>query len=155
MSSLSPPTTPLAHHDPAHRPRVTLVLLRIITALLTLAVLAQPVLAGSFMSGNRGAVEWHEIMAHVIQGLSVVLLGVAVSYRFLGGGTAWPMVAAFALLALVTGQVTTGFELDFAWHIPLGVALAIVSVVMSLWVFSPYVARPRRNALKPRSEEAV
>lgn len=136
-----PAATPVVS---SKRPRMTLWLLRASTLLITIAILIQPVLAGSYMNGNIGAISLHSANAILIVTLALMVeLPISVAY-WLAGGRAWPVLASFALFMLVSLQLAMGYSRELAIHVPLGVSLAVLSVLFAIWTCRPAAADPRR-----------
>ncbi len=129
----------------------TLWILRTFLVLHAVAVAAQPVLAGSYLSGQYDALAGHELNAFVVQGLCVFSLFAAVAYWLIGRGRGWP--ALMLLLVEVVEQVQAGFGYErlLAWHIPLGVAIVLVAIWLAAWSFT---ARARRTR-PPRRRRAA
>jgi hypothetical protein len=53
------------------------------------------------------------------------------------------MVALFLVVGL---QIGMGFSRTLEVHIPLGVAIVTMSVLLTIWVWTPSAARPRGGA---------
>lgn len=126
-------------------PRTTLLLLRVSTALVAVATVAQPVLAGIYLGGDADALGLHEANAHVVFSLMFIQGCVAIAYWLVGTGRGWPALAAFALVALVFVQEALGYARLLALHIPVGVATVLLVVLLTIWVFGPAARRPGRR----------
>lgn len=136
MNTLAPPA------ETARRPRLTLWLLRITATLQLVLVLAQPVLAGLFLTGNVDAIEVHAAVAGILAFVELVLIAVAVAYAF-ARGRIWIVPAAVTLLVAIGLQMAAGYSRALQFHIPLGVAIVTVSILLASWVWTPAAARPR------------
>ena len=127
------------------RPRITLWLLRIAATVYLVLVLAQPVLAGLFLTGNVDAIEMHATVADVLAFGALGLIGVAIAY-VVARGRVWVLGAAVLLLVAVGAQMAFGYTRALQFHIPLGVAIVTASVLLAIWVWTPAAARPRGGA---------
>jgi hypothetical protein len=129
---------------PADRgPRATLQVLRVVAVLHSLAFLAQPVFAGGYLMGDVDSLTLHDINAFVVTGFDVIQLGCAVAYVWKGRGRAWPLWASLAIALLVEVQVGMGFERLLVVHLPLGVALTVGQILVTVWLFRGAAATPR------------
>jgi hypothetical protein len=136
---------------PADRgPRATLQVLRVVAVLHSLAFLAQPVFAGGYLMGDVDSLTLHDINAFVVTGFDVIQLGCAVAYVWKGRGRAWPLWASLAIALLVEVQVGMGFERLLVVHLPLGVALTVGQILVTVWLFRAAAATPR-----PRRERRL
>lgn len=136
--------------DPARTtgPRVTLWLLRTVTTLFLLAVLAQPVLAGLYLSGEWDALGLHSANSNLLDMLSLVLLVVGLVY-WLGGRGRGRFAVATTLLFLATWtQSVFGHARLLGLHIPLGVALVTATVLFAIWVWRSGARTARRNGVR-------
>ncbi len=125
-------------------PRVTLWLLRAVTTLFLLAVLAQPVLAGLYLAGEWDALGVHSGNAVLVEALSLFLLLAALAYWLAGRGRGRFALAA-VLLWLATGmQAGFGYARLLGMHIPLGVAIVTAAVLFTIWVWRRDAGTPRR-----------
>lgn len=125
------------------RPVVTLWSLRIGLTAHLLAVLAQPVLAGLYLTGDVDAIGVHATVASTIAGLTTLLVGIALGYVTVGRGRLWPLPAMVALFLLEGFQIGAGYARELQLHVPLGVAVVVASVLLAAWVWTPAAARPR------------
>ena len=136
MNTLAPPA------ETVRRPRLTLWLLRVTATLQLVLALAQPVLAGLFLTGNVDAIEVHVAVAGVLASLELMLIGVAAAYAF-ARGRLWVLPAAMTLLVAIGLQMAAGYSRALQVHIPLGVVIVTVSILLAIWVWTPAAARPR------------
>ncbi|MGW0805861.1 hypothetical protein [Nonomuraea sp. NPDC002799] len=102
-----------------------------VTALNTLAVLAQAVTAGQLMSG--GGPGLHGTGAAAVHLLGVVQLVVAVLLWRPGRGAGWPALVSLAVLLLGFVQSALGGSGAVAAHVPLGMSLFGLSVWLLVW----------------------
>lgn len=135
-------TTAAAVKSP-RRPRVSLGLLRVLLTAHLISVLAQPVLAGLFLAGDVDAIDFHGVNAGLLDVAAMCAAGVAVGYVLVGRGRWWVLPATVLLFLADSMQVAVGYDRMLEWHIPLGVTIVVVSVLLAIWVWSPRAARPR------------
>jgi hypothetical protein len=116
--------------------------LRAVTGLHTLAVFAQAVLAGAFVSGNVALVAVHDANStYVIGPLSVGQLVLAIGLWQPGGGARWPTLAAVTLVGLEQLQRTFGYSRNLAVHIPLCTLVTGVALAAAIAVSLPAIRR--------------
>ncbi len=125
-------------------PLVTLWLLRAVVTLFLLAVLAQPVLAGLYLSGELDALAVHGAIAGVVILLAMALVGAALLFSTLGRGRFWPLPVAVATFLAAGLQTGFGYARQLGLHIPLGVALVTAAVLLAVAVWRPAMRSPRR-----------
>jgi hypothetical protein len=139
---------------PDRGPRASLQVLRVVAVLHSLTFLGQPVFACGYLMGDVDSLTLHDINAFVIAGLDVVQLICAIVYFWGGRGRAGPIWASLAVALVVEVQVGMGYERLLVVHLPLGVALTVVQILITVWLFraAAAVARPRRSrAVRERS----
>ena len=125
-------------------PRITLWLLRAVVTLFLLAVLAQPVLAGLYLSGEFDALAVHGAIAGVVILLAMVLIGTALLFCTAGRGRFWPLPVAVATFLAAGLQTGFGYARQLGLHVPLGVVIVTVAVLLAAAVWRPAMRRPRR-----------
>ncbi|WP_431923217.1 hypothetical protein [Amycolatopsis tucumanensis] len=128
---------------PVLGPRRTLAVMRVVTALHAVCVVAQPVFAGEFLAGEIDALGVHELNSMVVSGLGVIQVVVAVVYVWGGHGRFWPLAAAVGIALTEQFQTGFGYAGDVAVHVPLGVTLVAAQVVLTVWLFRDSAARRR------------
>ncbi|MCE3550267.1 hypothetical protein LWC33_02195 [Pseudonocardia sp. RS11V-5] len=128
----------------ARRPRATLWILRVLLSVHVLAVLGQPLLAGLYLSGDVDAITVHGIVGSALAGLGLVLIGGAAAYVLVGRGRWWVLPATVVLFFAEGLQVGFGYARQLNLHVPLGVLIVTVSVLLAAWVWTP-AARPGRR----------
>lgn len=135
---------------PDRGPRASLQVLRVAAVLHSLAFLVQPVLAGGYLMGDVDSLAQHRFNAGVITGLDVLQLICAIVYFWGGRGRAWPIWASLGIALAVEVQVGMGFERVLVVHLPLGVALTVAQILITMWLFraAAAVARPPRSRRK-------
>jgi hypothetical protein len=125
------------------RPATSLWLLRFALTAHLLAVLAQPVLAGLFLTGDVDAIEVHGAVGTALAPVTLLTAGLALGYVIGGRGRLW-ILPALVVLFLVEGlQIGMGYARALQLHVPLGVALVVLSLLLVVWVWSPSAGRPR------------
>lgn len=127
------------------RPRLSLWFLRVVTTVHLVLVLAQPVLAGLFLTGDVDAITMHGTIGSALAAVSLVLIGLTLVY-VLRRGRLWVLPVTIALFLAVGLQIGLGFARVLQIHVPLGVAIVTASALLAVWVWSPSAARPRGGA---------
>jgi uncharacterized membrane protein (UPF0182 family) len=140
---------------PARRPRVTLWLLRAVVTVHLVAVLGQPVWAGLFLTGDVDAITVHGTVGSLLAAWGLLTAGVALAYVVGGRGPLWVVPLALAHFLATGFQIGAGYGRDLGLHIPLGVGLVVVAVVLAAWVWSPAAARSRRVPAAPAPRTPV
>jgi hypothetical protein len=120
---------------PRRGPRGTLRVLRIVAALHALCAIAQPMLAGVYLGGEVDALDLHGLNANIVAGLGVVQLIAAIVFVSKGRGRAWPLHATIAIVVAEQVQIALGFEGIVAVHIPLGVSIISMQILLTVWLF--------------------
>jgi hypothetical protein len=100
----------------------------------------QAVFAGQFLSGTFGSLHTHRENA-TFAGIAVLLAAAcAVLVRRPGQGPIWPLFACLGLFGLIALQIVLGFARVLTVHIPLGVSIILLAVLLVIWAWR---ARPR------------
>ena len=128
------------------RPRATLWTLRITLLLHAGLVVAQPILAGYFLSGNVDAMNVHGHIGSTVWMAAMIQIVVAALYWRPGGGRLWPALVTVVLFVAEFVQLTFGYLQNFAVHVPLGTAIVITVVWMTVWSFRPTARLNRQEA---------
>lgn len=126
-------------------PRLSLWLLRVAVTVHLVMVLAQPVLAGLFLTGDVDAITVHGTVGSVLGAVTLVLVGATLAY-VVRRGRLWVLPAVVALFLAVGMQIGLGYSRALAVHVPLGVAIVASSLLLAVWVWTPSAARPRGGA---------
>jgi hypothetical protein len=100
-------------------------LFRGVATFYAVATLAQPFLAGMFLSGSFSALKAHEVTGQAIGGLGFLTLLCAVLLWRLRGGSTMAIRMSAGLLVVVVLEILLGYDRILALHIPLGVGLVI------------------------------
>jgi len=114
-------------------PRRTLALLSALVALHAVAVVVQAVLAGAYLDGAGTAMSVHGPLGLATAVVAVAQLIAAVLFWRPGRGALWPTGVAALLLAADGFQVAMGYTRSLAVHVPLGVAIVVVSLAFATW----------------------
>jgi cytochrome b561 len=127
------------------RPRASLVLLRMTLLLHAVLVVAQPILAGYFLSGDVDAMAWHSAIGSSLFLIAMLQVIAAVLYWRPGGGRLRPAFVTLGLIVAELAQVVFGYSQNFAIHVPLGTAIVITVVWMTVWSFRSSARRGRQE----------
>ncbi len=138
METLVRPTAPSGR-----RPRASLWTLRFLLTAHLVAVLAQPVLAGLFLTGDVDAIEVHGLVGSLLALVAMSLMAGALAYVIGGRGRLWVLPVTVLLFLAEGFQIGVGHSRALEVHIPLGVAIVVVAVLLAAWVWTPSAARPR------------
>jgi hypothetical protein len=114
------------------------------TAYLVL-VLAQPVLAGLFLTGDVDAIAVHSAIGSGLAPVAIVLIVSTVLY-VIRRGSLWVLPAAVVLFLATGLQIGMGYSRVLQIHVPLGVALTAAAVALVVWAWTPGAGRPRGGA---------
>ncbi|MCH6168962.1 hypothetical protein [Pseudonocardia alaniniphila] len=125
------------------RPRISLWALRVVITVNLLAVLAQPVLAGLFLTGDVDAIGVHGVIGSLLAVIELVVIVIAVAYVLGGRGRLWVLPVAVLLFLAVGFQIGAGYARELELHVPLGVTIVVASVLLAGWAWTPSAARPR------------
>ena len=120
----------------------TVWLLRIVVTVEAVLAFDQAIFAGRFIAGDYGAVATHAANA-TATGITLLVQAVAgVLLWRPGRGPWWPAVAALGIFGLVSIQITIGYSRVLAVHVPLGVSIIVLDVVMLVWAWRYRPAPP-------------
>lgn len=110
--------------------------LRALATVHTVAIFAQPVFAGRYLTGDYDMLRAHAIGADVVSylGLAQFVAALALWRR---GGLLWPAALSLALALGETAQYFAGLAGALALHVPLGVALVAGATVMLVALWRP------------------
>jgi hypothetical protein len=127
------------------RPRVSLWFLRFVATAHLVLVLAQPVLAGLFLTGDVDAIAVHSAVGSALAAVSIVLIVTTLLY-VVRRGSLWVLPAAVLLFFAVGLQIGMGYARVLQVHVPLGVAIVAAAIMFTVWVWTPAATRPRGGA---------
>jgi hypothetical protein len=128
---------------PIRRPRVSLWTLRLLLTGHLVAVLAQPVLAGRYLTGDVDAIEVHGLVGSLLALVAMSLIAGAIAYVVGGRGQLWVLPATVLLFLAEGFQIGFGYSRELQVHVPLGVGIVVIAVLLAAWVWTPSAARPR------------
>jgi hypothetical protein len=154
QSTGSPPATTDPPAPPPPRPDTTprrlfvpaLYLLRVLATLNALLVIAQAWSIGQYLNGDYAQLRLHATGAGIAI-LTAAALGLAaVLYAFAGGS--WWAVAAVLLFLAEGFQTGMGYARQLGIHVPLGVAVVTLAVLVAVWSWTRAAARPRARSVR-------
>ncbi|MDX6262785.1 MAG: hypothetical protein QOH84_4473 [Kribbellaceae bacterium] len=114
---------------------MTLWMLRLTLLLHAVLVAAQPILAGYFLAGDVDAMAWHGPIGSSLFLVAMIQLVAAVLYWRPGRGRLWPAFVTLGLIVAELTQLIFGYQQNFAVHVPLGTAIVITVLWMTVWSF--------------------
>jgi hypothetical protein len=117
---------------------------RILVTLAALSAFAQPVFAGSFLSGHYGVLSTHAINGQLAAGLTALAVVAAVLMWKPGGGPGRPAAICAGLLVAEIIEIVLGYQRLLVVHIPLGTAIVGGYAVLLLRVWRPAPAAVAR-----------
>ncbi|MCT2584944.1 hypothetical protein [Actinophytocola gossypii] len=114
----------------------------LVTGAHCLLVCAQPVLAGMSLEGVPNAIEWHGGNGSIILTVAMVQVLTGALWWKPGGGSPWVPLAALALFFAESVQHGWGHAFRLTLHIPLGIAIVVLSVVLFVVLVRAPRSRP-------------
>jgi hypothetical protein len=124
-------------------PRITLWTLRLVLSVHLLAVLAQPVLAGRYLTGDVDAIAVHGLIGSLLALVAMAVIAAALAYVLVVRGRLWVLPATVALFLADGFQIGFGYSRELNLHVPLGVGIVVAAVLLTAWSWTPAAARPR------------
>jgi hypothetical protein len=100
-----------------------LAILRLVLVCHALAVFAQSVFAGEFLSGVDGPVKFHELTAWIVLALSAIQIIIAAAFMRSGITSLWLVFGSILVLLGEGLEVGTGYGRFLSVHVPLGVVV--------------------------------
>ncbi|HJV14133.1 MAG TPA: hypothetical protein VJ625_09605 [Propionibacteriaceae bacterium] len=152
-TTLTLPSPREARLPPAPQPGITLWLLRIALTVHALAAVAQPVIAGRYLSGDFDALTVHAANAGLVMLTTIGAFGAAVLYWAAGRGAGWPALTLAVMFVAVIAQTALGALRVLAIHIPLGVAIVAFALGLAVWSFRPGARRTRSSRVPITRQE--
>ncbi|MET0692430.1 MAG: hypothetical protein ABWY56_00790 [Propionibacteriaceae bacterium] len=131
---------------------VAWVVLRVVATAHALMTVSQAVTIGQYLQGNYAMIRLHAIVAGNLI-LVAALLGVTGVVYVLLGGRVWVAFACAPLFFAEGIQTGMGYSRQLGIHIPLGVAIVTVALVLAVWSWTRAAGRPR--ARRPRAAGAT
>lgn len=132
---------------PQGGPSTTLWLLRSLLTLHALAAIAQPILAGRYLSGDFDALLVHGGNAGLVMLMAMGAFAAAVLYWLAGRGVGWPAALLAVLFVAEIAQTAVGAQRVLAVHIPLGVGIVAGAVAVAMWSYRPSARRATTRRL--------
>jgi hypothetical protein len=117
--------------------------LRLILLLHAGLVAAQPILASYYLSGEADAMNVHSPIGGSLWMLSMIQFVIALLYWRPGGGRLWPAGVTVLLFFAEFLQLIFGYAQNFAIHVPLGTAIVVGVIALTIWSFRPSARRGR------------
>lgn len=111
--------------------------------------LLQAAFAGSFLSGDYGALNMHAVNAGMLGTVAILMTVAAVLVWRPGGGPAWPALACGILVVAETVQTVLGYGRALAVHVPLGVSIIAAIALMFRWAWWGVDERPAPLTAEP------
>jgi hypothetical protein len=108
---------------------------RIVLSIATVALFDQAVFAGQFLDGSYPSLATHRENATYAGIAMAVAALAAIPIRWPGRGPWWPMATTFGLFGLIAAQIALGFARVLAIHIPLGVSIIALAVLLVCWAW--------------------
>ena len=105
-------------------------LLRVVTVLTTLSAFTQAALAGGLIAGRIEMLPLHSNNGLLLAlGTLLLLVALVLAWRP-GRAPAWTLLAGLVLLLATVVQLVLGFSRSLALHVPLGVTVVVVQVLL-------------------------
>lgn len=139
METIGPPA-PSSAALPGPPPASVWVLRVVLTAHLG-GVLAQPLLAGVFLTGDVDAIPVHRSVGLAVALSGLVVVAVALGYAVAVRGRWWLVPVAVLLLLAEMLQLGMGFARLLQVHVPLGVAITVMVTLLTGWAWSSSARR--------------
>lgn len=109
--------------------------LRVVLAAHSCALLAQPALAGEFLSGTDAIVKFHAWTAWAILGLCVAQIALVWASMRSGWASWWLLIGSIFVLLGEALQTGSGYLRFLRVHVPLGVILFGAVLVQTVAVY--------------------
>lgn len=148
MTTYPPTVAPMTpRHGAAGATAGTLWILRLLSGVQAVLLLAQPILAGRFLDGDFPSLSQHGAVGLLLMGLAWLVVIAAVLVWRPGRLPAWPIAVAAACAVLLPIQLGMGHARLLAVHLVLGVGLVAAGVAVAIWAWRP--GRARRSYRAP------
>jgi len=106
-------------------------------ALYAVMAVAQPVLAGRYLSGGYEAIQWHAVIGGLLMVGAIGAFCCALLHATVGRGPAWPVLAVTIVFLAQGVQIGMGYSRALAVHVPLGVGIVAAVLSLAVWVWTP------------------
>lgn len=124
------------------RPVITLWLLRITVLIHAVVVLSQSITIGQYMTGVFSMMKLHGTLGSMLTVCTMIMGAAAVAY-VIAGGRIW-IIPALVLFFFLEGiQVGMGYAHTLSIHVPLGVLITVLALLLAIWVWMPSASRGR------------
>lgn len=130
---------------------------RITLSVAAVLLFNQAVFAGQFLGGSYPSLASHRENA-TYAGIAVLAAGLAaIAIRWPGRGPWWPIAATFGLFGLIALQIALGFLRLLEIHVPLGVSIIVLAVLLLFWAWRGHSAEApgARDTADARASEVV
>ena len=124
--------------------------LRLALLLQAALAVAQPVLAGAYLTGRFDLIGVHGANGAALLGTTLLSGVAALLVATVGRGPVWPVLSLVLLWFAEGVQIGMGVERRLEVHLPLGVAIVGCSVALAVWSFRPAARRVRPRPANPR-----
>lgn len=129
---------------------------RVVITAHAVAVFAQALLAGRFMSGDFEMLDVHFFNSQVTGGFGLAQLVLGFLYWRPGGGRIWPALVGLGITISEVFQIHAGLTRNIGLHVPLGVLIFAASVLFTVWAWgSTFGARRAAKPSSPAKTEAA
>jgi hypothetical protein len=128
---------------------------RVVVSAAGVLLFNQAVFAGQFLSGTFGALHTHRENATVAGIVVLAAALAAVLIRWPGRGPSWPILACLGLFGLIALQIMLGFARVLTMHVPLGVAIIVLAVLLVIWAWRPHHLPAGPTAEPPTADTAA
>lgn len=115
---------------------------RIALLLLAATLASQPVTMGLYLSGRFPMIDLHRTLGSTVALVALLSAALAVTYA-VAGGRVWVAPVSVALFLATGFQIGMGYGRNLAVHLPLGVGVVAVSLVLAGWSWTRSAARYR------------
>lgn len=133
---------PTAPEVAVRRPVITLWLLRIAVLIHAAAVCCQSVTIGQYLSGVFSMIAVHGTLGSMLV-VGTMIMGAAAIAYVIAGGRIWVIPALVVLFLMEGFQIGMGYAHTLSIHVPLGVLITVVSLLLAIWVWMPSAGRGR------------
>jgi cell wall-associated NlpC family hydrolase len=125
---------------------------RVVVSAAGVLLFNQAVFAGQFLAGTFGALHTHRENATVAGIVVLAAALAAVPIRWPGRGPSWPVFACLGLFGLIALQIMLGFARALTLHVPLGVAIILLAVLLVIWAWRPHRVPAEPTAGQPTAD---
>lgn len=124
------------------RPVITLWVLRIAVLIHVVAVCSQSVTIGQYLTGVFSMIAVHGTVGSLLTVATMTMGAAGIAY-VIAGGRIW-LIPVLVLLFLMEGfQIGMGYAHTLSIHVPLGVLITAISLLLAIWIWTPSASRGR------------